>query len=419
MISPATSFRRRFALGLWFALLVFLLVLPGVLGSLASLFALIAALLSLLLAFDPERAKVAARQPLVAIFLAAFCLLSIILIVTAESPGEALNVFNFIPFFLALPVFILACIAGPNVASAVATACLLGALAATAHGLIDISIFGYGRAGRWLSNENVYGRASLLLGFLAPIGYFNSQSCWRVVFWTGPFLGTLAMIMSGSRGAFLALPFLILISLYFLITSTPRKQIVMAALGLTALVGAIAIAILLVWDSGRFIGIAETAWSAITGTGKIDSSTEKRLLMYDAGLEAFLNRPWLGHGWGNLINAAAAYMTPDQASYALRNQNHLHNDPINFAVGAGLPGILAYAALLTAPLIQLFATPPDRRNTAAKYGTAVLVATYLITGQFNMSLGYDLPTTMYAFIAALLCASLQLPAARVRGRLMS
>src|SRR5690606_1241005 len=115
-----------------------------------------------------------------------------------------------------------------------------------------------------------------------------------------------------------------------------------------------------------------------------DSSTSIRFNIYGAGIAAFQESPWIGHGWSQLTIAPQPWF---EDKLPLTAYSHLHNDPLDFLVAVGLPGLVCYGLIIAAPIAGALASPPDSQRGMRLYGATILCLAYGIGGQFSLMLG--------------------------------
>jgi hypothetical protein len=72
-------------------------------------------------------------------------------------------------------------------------------------------------------------------------------------------------------------------------------------------------------------------------------------------------------------------------------------------------GIVCWLAIIAAPIIGVFAMPRDRLHTVRLYCALILSTSLFIFGLTDMTLGYDLPTTLYAFLTAIVLGAFREP----------
>jgi len=86
-----------------------------------------------------------------------------------------------------------------------------------------------------------------------------------------------------------------------------------------------------------------------------------------------------------------------------------HNDFFNSAVAAGIVGIVAWLATMLAPIVGVLAMPRDRFAGTRLYCALLLSLSFFIFGLTDMTFGYDLPTTLHAFLTAIVLGAFREP----------
>ncbi len=81
-------------------------------------------------------------------------------------------------------------------------------------------------------------------------------------------------------------------------------------------------------------------------------------------------------------------------------------DVANSAVAAGAVSLAAWLAILAAPTIGALAGPRDDFFRARVYLALMLALSYAVLGLTDFTLGYDLQTTLFAFVVAAAAGSL-------------
>jgi len=137
-----------------------------------------------------------------------------------------------------------------------------------------------------------------------------------------------------------------------------------------------------------------------SGSAVVDETTRIRLEFYEAGWQAFLQSPWIGHGWANLMEAATPHLRPEYLEFTRYRQ--LHNDVLNFAVAGGVVGIICYLLILATPLLGALASPRDALRGFRLYGASVLVVTYFFAGLTDLMFGFEFHTMLFVMLTAIL-----------------
>ena len=224
---------------LGWALMLFLLPLAAVFGSLATVAALIAAILLVPTTLTRNSWIMLREQPAMWIFAAVFVALGLVFSVTAKDPADVRFALNFIALPLAVPVFLAAGrYAGPSEAvETVAVLCLGGTMAATVLAVGETMILG-----DWIvtgigMGPRVLARVVLVLGFIPLAALFMFRSAWRLALYVAPVLALLVVYLSDTRGALLAIPVIGLIHVVFLLTERHERRhgLVIAGIGLAGL----------------------------------------------------------------------------------------------------------------------------------------------------------------------------------------
>ena len=403
-----TALRDRTTTALSWALLIFLLPLAPVLGSAASIVASVVAIL--LVPFVARRGVIAdlAKQPAILILIAVFVASAVCFAITARAPRDVLFAFNFVSlplaaaFYLALTRHVLT----SDGVRTFAIICLAGTFVALVVALNDIFLRGLGYAYGFNMGPHVVARIALVTGFLSLGGLFASRSPWRFVFYLGPLAALAVLYLSNTRGAALALPPMVLVYFVFLLADRRDRlqAVIIAAVGIAAIAG-------VALTSDRFASISRIVSDLLTGQAIADSSAMQRLDMLSAAWQLFLASPFIGYGWANF--AAAAYPILQDTVWGGPTDPffQFHNDVANFAVAAGIVGVICWIALLAAPVLGALMSPRDGLFRVRLYCCVQLSVAYFVFGLTDFTLGYDLPTTLYAFLTAIVLGTFREPSA--------
>jgi O-antigen ligase len=382
------------------AILALTLVLSCVIGLITPyLLAMIGIVLWLALAF--RRQLFAAYDDLAArLFLLAFVVLAACFAVTAKVPQDALFSFNFIMLVLFAPLgTLLARGASADNATRVADLALVGALVAFLAAGIGRYALNFGRAESPIFGAILLGNTAVLLGFLALPGILAPGSRRKWLYLAGPALGIGATVFTESRGPLIAVLPLLLVAAIFLGRGLKIRPLWLGLGGLAV------IAVLMVGAfqfQGRIAALASIVGDLASGGTVADETTRIRLELYAAGYQAFLQSPWLGHGWANLMSSAKPFLSADYVQFAVLPQ--LHNDVIDFAVAAGVVGVAVYLLLIATPIIAASRSPKDSQYVARLFGCVLLVTAYVFDGLTDLMFGFEFHTALYVTLTAILLA---------------
>jgi O-antigen ligase len=401
-----TALRDKAVTMLAWTILVLLFLLAPVLGSAASIIASAAAIL--LVPLVARRGAIAdlTRQPTIVIFIAIFSALAVCFAITARAPRDVLFAFNFVSLPLTAAVYLAFARqeSGGDSVRTIAILSLAGTMAALVVALNDIYLRGLQYVYGFNMGPHVVARLALVTGLLSCAGLLANRSPWRFGFYLGPLAALAVLYLSNTRGAVLALPPTAMVFVAFLLAD--RRDRLQGVL--LATVGVVAVAALLL-TSDRIASIGRIAEDLLAGQAVSDSSTLERLGMLSAAWQLFLASPVIGHGWANF--AAVAYPILQGSVWGGPTDPffQFHNDLANFAVAAGIVGVACWIALLAAPVVGALASPRDAFFRVRLYCCVQLSVAYFVFGLTDFTLGYDLPTTLYAFLTAIVLGAFREP----------
>lgn len=337
-------------------------------------------------------------RPGIALPFLAVTLLSVAFAFTASTPLHLLTPFYFVPLLTISPLVALFD-RGAQVVTVetIGLLAFVGAAGAAGVALIDSVILGQLRAGTLVNNPIHFAAIALILGFVALVGVSSKKRLVRLGALVAPSLSLLAIVLSGSRGPlFAALPLVVLAGAIVVGQVSGRRGL----LALFCLAATAVMAALIAWFTGvfeRFVVFAELP-QLLAGGGTRDDSTSERLLIYSASWHAFMDSPLFGHGLIDLTKAILPYM-PDGAPLA--GYQHLHNDLADFAVAGGGLGLVAYAFILVAPIVEVIRRGMWRRHRNALYLALVVSVSFFCMGLTNATFGILSLTTLYSLVTAL------------------
>jgi len=395
----------RWALWLTTALLF---ALPCLIGRNVTYLILLAGLVAIITPSVLAARRAVSRNPVDLVFTGVFVALALAFATTARDARDLSYILNFAPLILAVPFrWQLEREARTDGAVLIGWLSLAGTVGAAAVAVVQIVALHYDRVGQPHMNPFHYADTTMLLGFFALAGWFAPGGHKRWPFLLGPAIGVAAVIMSGTRGALLGAPVLVLVAFVFALATAKKKgQILLAGAGaVLLLVGGVGIAALLGFDRAveafSYIG-------RVLGGGEVDDSTLQRLQMLIGGWRAFLASPLVGYGWGGMVPAAYPYVDP-AFEPAMHEFRHLHNGFISFAASGGILGALSFVALSVAPIVAVLATPRDAQFVSRLYLAVAMCAGYGVFQLTFLLIGFDFHTVQYAYMTMVIVAFVRDP----------
>lgn len=261
-------------------------------------------------------------------------------------------------------------------------------------------VSGLERASGWV-NAIVFADVVLLLMVLAVFCRPPRSWHWAVL---GLVCGTLAILFSGTRGAW---PGLLLLLAVMVLGSgwqsrRSRALILLAGLaGLVALVGVVP-------GISHQMRLTELQHDiARIDAGDHNSSAGARLERLRVASEAFQVRPWTGVGFAQFDRAMReqlpACRTPQPAARC--DLGHAHNDVAEWAATMGIPGLAALLLLYGVPLClfaRLWWRGSPRRMRGAAGAGLMLVSVFVLCGLTQSMFAHQTTTSVYAALVGLL-----------------
>lgn len=317
---------------------------------------------------------------------------------TASSPASFLGLLYFIPLYLVGPILVVLRGGGQDLRiESVSTMALAGSLAAVFLALFERSIGGE-QAGSAVNNPIHFASLALCLGFVALAGLHSGNRAVRIAALLGPVAGLAAVVLADTRG-----PLLAGCSMGVVAALVAASQFVSRRNALRLVAGMAAVCIVaagLAWWLGVIdrIPVVGDLLSYLRTGVLPDGSSEQRLLMYGSGLQAWLASPWFGYGFTDIVGSAARF-SPEPSHFP--TYDHLHNDVIDFAVAAGVLGVLAYILFIGALPLATLGGKPSPGARAAVLIALPLTMGYLIMGLTNAVVGVIAQTVLLAMVTAI------------------
>jgi (heptosyl)LPS beta-1,4-glucosyltransferase len=267
-----------------------------------------------------------------------------------------------------------------------------------------------GRA-RGATHPILFGNLSLTMGVMAfaGIAFFRKKDSWFVLL---PLLalvmGIAASFLSGSRGGWVALPALMILSLWFARSVLPKKLM----LGVTAIFIITAVVAYFVPATKVAQRIDFTieniqAYSDSSLDSPIRAtSIGARFEMWQAAWAIFQKNPVLGVGWGNFQSHTLALVERGERHKRAAEFGHPHNEYLSVLASSGVVGFLALFLLLFIPLRHFYMATKCDSDALRSLGIAgvMLVVAYAHFALSEAIFERSLPVTFYSFFVAVLTA---------------
>jgi O-antigen ligase len=276
------------------------------------------------------------------------------------------------------------------------------ASAAACWGALILAIFQFywlgERAKGGSGNAIVFASVACLSAMVCLASAISTTHRLRVLYIGAAIAGTLAVIYSGTRIVWSALP-IVAVTVFLINRRHVRiKHPIRFALFLAVISVVIAIVGFQVIPSRTEQLFSN--WVALDQQGDYNTNLGLRVALWELGYRAFLESPLFGHG----MQATKSIITDgmrDQFSLDIAF-SHFHNGFLTTLVEAGIPGMLALAAVFfvasrNAASVLYHSSDPNERFGATMIVIAMI--TYLISGTTGIIFGHDiLDSLMMVFL---------------------
>lgn len=205
-----------------------------------------------------------------------------------------------------------------------------------------------------IGNSAYVGAYTIFNLFFAAILLWKEKNIWARYFYGGSMIFIFwAMIISGTRGAYMGLAASILIMLFLFSLFNQNKKIKLWSL-ISFAVAALALAGLFLNADKPFI-TNNLYLNRLAHISFTDATMQTRLISWKAALKDFHNHPILGTGHGNYAITFDKYFDPIFLSYTASETyfDRAHNNIVDITSTTGLLGILSYLSIFAAAIYYL------------------------------------------------------------------
>lgn len=320
---------------------------------------------------------------------------------------------KFARLLLVIPAYVFLRRVGVNL-SALWYGLVVGAVVAA--GVAVYQVWGelnYGRA-KGISNPIIFGDVALIVGCmsLAGMGWFKKRAQWQVVL---PLLavvcGLMASMLSQARGGWFAIPFLMILLVWYARASVSRLQLSVTAIVFVSALAAsyflpqsgVATRVdLLVTEIGQYLNSESDA-------DQVRSSSSIRMEMWKAAWQIYVENPIAGIGWGNFKNEAQLLVDQGIRKPFAAEFNHPHNQFFAAMANGGSLALVAIWLLFLIPAKLLFDVVRRQKDVEQQrlaLAGLLLIVAYVCFGFSEAILERDRPISFFAFYLAVIFAAI-------------
>jgi len=254
-------------------------------------------------------------------------------------------------------------------------------------------------------NPNIFGNLSVLLFFIA-LAFSKDESNTHKMFTAFSLLsGSIIILISGSRGAWLS--FFLLLGVYLYFFYKRKNKLSIKTKIIILLITASFFSVVSLSQSGRLIEfVKERASATLTESSawfmgnRSPTGVGQRLYMFEAALNNIEDVPFFGHGYRTsnvvLFQNDSSIMGENLAGY-----NHLHNGYLTSYFNGGIVLLGALLLILFVPLKVFIKANKYNRDDPVFISGILLTLGYASFGLVNILLGDTYMNGFYVFFLAL------------------
>ncbi|WP_051603000.1 O-antigen ligase family protein [Simplicispira psychrophila] len=271
------------------------------------------------------------------------------------------------------------------------------------------------------TNAIQWGNLALLLACLTGVPlvvYWRGlRTLWRVLMALALALGVAASLLSQSRGGWLALVGVLALGL-LLVWRIRRRTFVPLLAGAA---GLLLVLTLVLGFTPRFkerIGLATTEITGYLHTGQENTSLGVRLAQYKLIAQLIPQKPWLGWGAHGFVDEMQRRVDAGEYGPEMMHYPQIHNDFLDVWVKVGILGVLLQATLFAWVLAMFWPnrarlaryaedSPVWRDALALRAMGCVVPVAYLVFGMSQPFFNHNSGIMFFVFYVAVLWSALQ------------
>ncbi len=261
-------------------------------------------------------------------------------------------------------------------------------------------------------NPIQFGNISLLLGVLclAGVGWAQAQrhaARWSALMMTGACAGLAGSFLSGSRGGWIALPLVLVISCRTHRRIFIRSHVVPGMM----IIASLCAGFYAVSETGvrSRVGEAVDEVKAYYHAGNAHTSVGVRLEMWRTGLHLVWEHPFMGWGERNYIEPMLRNIQDEMAKPIIHSFNHIHNEYLDALVKRGFVGLTALLLIYLIPLAHFTSRIRNDHPSVRVWALAgtLLVLCCMTFGLSQAFLAHNSGVTVYTFFLVVIWACLR------------
>lgn len=319
---------------------------------------------------------------------------------TQNGPDKLLSYIGLFVFFMPLLVVPRLLYSSPaELFRALVRGAAVGSVAVAIFTLVELT-GGFARAEGLAGNPNVFGVTTALFGSLGGLSMIYKQNWSKLLGAASLIAMIICVLASGMRIMWVGLPVLLLIVGWALALELPRRSFVGIGAGL--LVAMLVVVTAFGTVIGKRLDQMSHDLTQMSQSGNYQSSTGARIVLWRGGIDAVLDEPFSGYGFGDRMSALIDKVPEDHRAI-VQKYNHPHNGFLAAALDAGVLGLLSLVILLFCLPISIFREKRSNAIWRGRFAAGLLVTcAYLGSGMFNIMFQHDILDAAFVGLFAIL-----------------
>jgi len=260
--------------------------------------------------------------------------------------------------------------------------------------------FGGGR-NTGIINAGVFGNLSVMLFFIVLAFSFSQHEALKhkVFSFIALLFGIVAIVGSGTRGAWLSFLLLLGLYLYFFFKQQNKLFTISKIIIVLIITGVLSLGSLNQQVNDRTYEARTQIENWLSGNRSL-SSVGLRVNMYEKAIDNIKNVPFFGHGYRTSNIVIFQNDSSAMGRISLR-YNHLHNAYLTNYYNGGIVLLSALLLLLFAPFMLFLKANSQNRTNPVFIAGALLTVGYASFGMVNILLGDTYMNGFYTFFLAI------------------
>jgi len=345
------------------------------------------------------------------VFALAFLLYGMVYVVLTLWHQDNMSSFDRPSRFVAAAIILTMLLRVPVTARAVFAGAAIGAIASGVFAVYEVFVSGVARVSSF-DNAIYFGNGALILALVSLTGLFaelpkpGRRRSLLLFYGLGSVGGVAALLLSGTRGGWLALPVIALVGLWaYRGVLIRRPRLLALALVIIATLGVVAGNMKIVRDR---VDVAMSEARSYFTEHRVGTSVGLRLEMWKAGALMFSAHPVTGVGESQFHSELQSLVADGKIDGGLLTFRHLHNQFVDHAAKGGLLALAALLLVFVVPVMlfwrYLSSTEPTIKACAfaGVAFTLSFVVFCLTQGMFSRNLGVMMYVILPLFLWAII-----------------